>query len=97
MAEFVVGGFSVEMPVEVYGIEGQRLQILRIDVDYNAEDMIELRAALQRGNVLRLPAQQGFQGRRLPAARKRPCDCAAGGRMPGLLGLCIARWVSAWP
>lgn len=66
IAEFVVGDVSVEMPVEVYGIEGQRLQILRIDVDYNADEIVALRQALQRGNLLSLPAQQGFEAVSFP-------------------------------
>ena len=60
-AEFSVAGVTVERPVEVSGIEGQRLQILRIDLDYNDEEVVELRAALQRGSVLSLPARPGFQ------------------------------------
>ena len=61
VATLSVGGFSTQVPTEPYGPEGQRLQILRIDVDYAAEEIAELRGAMRRGNVLRLPAQPGFQ------------------------------------
>ena len=60
-AEFIVGGTTVEVPVEVYGIEGQRLQILRIDVDWNAPEIVELRGAMQAGSVVNLPARPGFE------------------------------------
>ena len=50
---------TVERPVEVSGIEG--LQILRVDLDDNDTEVVELRSALQRGSVLSLPARPGFQ------------------------------------
>lgn len=59
-ATFQVGGFAVDMPTQPYGPEGQRLQILRIDVDFFDDQIAELREQLQRGSVLSLPAQPGF-------------------------------------
>lgn len=61
MATFQVGGFAVDMATERYGPEGQRLQILRLGVDYFAADVTELRTQMKRGSVLSLPAQPGFQ------------------------------------
>ncbi len=61
IATFSVGGFSVDVPTTPYGPEGQRLQILRVDVDYFDTDIAELRTQLKRGATLNLPAQPGFQ------------------------------------
>lgn len=60
MATFQVGGFSVDGATEPYGPEGQRLQILRLDVDYFDAAIAELRTQMKRGSVLSLPAQPGF-------------------------------------
>lgn len=65
-AVFQVGGFSVDLPTEPYGPEGQRLQILRIDVDYSDPQVVELRRQLQRGNTLNLPAQPEFLATNFP-------------------------------
>jgi hypothetical protein len=65
-ATFQVGTFGVDMPTERYGPEGQRLQILRLDVDYFADNITELRTQLKLGSVLTLPAQPGFQAVQFP-------------------------------
>lgn len=65
-AVFQVGGFSVDLPTEPYGPEGQRLQILRIDVDYSDSQIEELRRQLQRGSTLSLPAQPEYQAVNFP-------------------------------
>lgn len=59
-ATFQVGTFAVDVPTQPYGPEGQRLQILRIDVDYFDDQIGALRGQMQRGNTLNLPAQPGF-------------------------------------
>lgn len=66
LAQFQVGGFSVDLPTEPYGPEGQRLQILRIDVPYEDSEIAELRRQLQRGNTLNLPAQPEYEAVSFP-------------------------------
>lgn len=60
-ATFQVGGFTIDAATEPYGPEGQRLQILRLDVDYFEDAVAEFRTQLKLGSVLTLPARPGFQ------------------------------------
>ncbi|MBY4893078.1 hypothetical protein KUL25_09910 [Rhodobacteraceae bacterium N5(2021)] len=65
-ATFQVGGFALDVATEPYGPEGQRLQILRIDIDYFDDQVTELRTQLKRGAVLSLPSTEAFQSVTFP-------------------------------